>query len=141
MSALYRLVYTSFRNPECDEKEIINILNSCKKNNPKRNITGILLHADKRFIQYLEGSKEDVEELYQLIEKDRRHTSISKRNFELIDKRVFPSWEMGYKNMDNVLFNTDATKKDGETFNKLIKAELNFDDNAMRILQLFFKMS
>ncbi|MFK7953488.1 MAG: BLUF domain-containing protein [Ekhidna sp.] len=141
MSALYRLIYTSFRKAECDEEEIEKILASCKKNNPKRNITGILLHADKRFIQYLEGSKKDVEELYQLIEKDNRHTSISRRNFELINERVFPSWEMGYKDMDNVVFNTDATKKDGEIFNKLITAELNFDDNAMRILQIFFKMN
>lgn len=141
MSSLYRLIYTSFRLPACNEKEIDNILASCKKNNPKRDITGILLHSEKRFIQYIEGSKEEVEELYQLIQGDPRHTSVNKRNFEPIDKRIFPSWEMGYKDMDMVKFNTDARQKDQKAFNEIIKAEMDFNDNAMRILQLFFEMA
>ena len=57
MSDLYRLVYTSFRKPKCDDGEIKNILDACKRNNPRRNITGILMHSDSRFIQYIEGSK------------------------------------------------------------------------------------
>ncbi|WP_420576523.1 BLUF domain-containing protein [Ekhidna sp.] len=141
MSTLYRLVYTSFRKPECDENEIQNILQSCKKNNPGRDITGVLLHSDKRFIQYIEGSKEEVEQLYDLISDDPRHTSINQRNFEAINDRLFPSWEMGYKDIDKVSFNTDASTEDQKTFNGIIKGELDFDDNALRILQLFFKMA
>ncbi|MEQ9466801.1 MAG: BLUF domain-containing protein [Ekhidna sp.] len=141
MSSLYRLIYTSFRKPECNEHEIQNILASCKKNNPKRDITGILLHSDKRFIQYIEGNKDEVVELYELIKKDSRHTSVNQRNFEAIDDRIFPSWEMGYKDLDMVQFNTDASVADQKTFNGIIKGELDFDDNALRILQLFFKMA
>jgi hypothetical protein len=141
MSSLYRLVYTSFRKPNCDEKEIENILDSCKKNNPNRNITGVLLHSDKRFIQYIEGSKDEVQELYELIKDDPRHTSVNQRNFEPIDERIFPSWEMGYKDVDQIQFDTEASNINQKAFNRLIKGELDFDDNAMRILQLFFKMA
>lgn len=141
MSNLYRLVYTSFRKNDCDESEIDKILESCRKNNPRRNITGILLHSDKRFIQYMEGAKDDVLELYNLIEEDDRHTSVNQRSFESIEQRVFPSWEMGYKDVDQIEFNTDASTADQKTFNSLIRDELDFDDNAMRILQLFFKMA
>ncbi|WP_436514553.1 BLUF domain-containing protein [Ekhidna sp. To15] len=141
MSSLHRLVYTSFRKPNCDEKEIQNILESCKKNNPQRDITGILLHSDKRFIQYIEGQKDDVLELYNLIKDDDRHTSVNQRNLEPINKRIFPSWEMGYKDVDKIEFDTEASAQDQKTFNMLIKDELDFDDNALRILQLFFKMA
>ncbi|WP_425389556.1 BLUF domain-containing protein [Ekhidna sp.] len=141
MSSLYRLIYTSFRKPECDEEEIDNILSACKKNNPGRNVTGVLLHSDKRFIQYIEGEKDEVLDLYELIKDDPRHTSVNQRNFEPIANRIFPSWEMGYKDVDKIAFDTDASSINEKTFNRLIKGELDFDDNAMRILQLFFKMA
>lgn len=141
MSTLYRLVYTSFRKPECNEKEIENILNACKKNNPGRDVTGVLLHSEKRFIQYIEGEKDQVLDLYELIKDDPRHTSLNKRNFEPISERIFPSWEMGYKDVDHVQFDTEASSLNQRTFNRLIKGELDFDDNAVRILQLFFKMA
>ena len=141
MSTLYRLVYTSFRKPACDENEIQNILASCKKNNPGREITGVLLHSDKRFIQYMEGDKEEVLSLYELIKDDPRHTSVNQRDFGPIDERIFPSWEMGFKDVDKVEFDTETSDSDKATFNGLIKGELDFDDNALRTLQLFFKMA
>lgn len=142
MSNLYRLVYTSFRNPECNDHEIKKILESCKKNNPGRNVTGVLIHSDSRFIQYIEGAENDVEDLFELIKKDSRHTAISRRNFEAIDKRVFPSWEMGFKDVskNEIEFNTDITSEDKKTFDELIKGELDFTNSAMRLLQVFFKM-
>ncbi len=130
MNKLYRLVYTSFRKSNCDEKEIQNILESCKKNNPSRNITGILLHSDKRFIQYIEGEKDDVLELYELIKNDSRHTSVNQRDFKQISERIFPSWEMGYKDVDTIQFQTEAAEVDQKAFNGLINGNLNFDHNA-----------
>ncbi len=141
MSSLYRLVYTSFRKPHCDQKEIENILNSCKRNNSQNMITGVLLHSNSRFIQYLEGQKDDIRALFDLIKDDPRHTSVSERNFESIKERVFPTWEMGYKDLGRMQFNTNALKEEKEIFNNIINADLDFDDNAMRIVQLFFKMA
>lgn len=141
MDQLYRLVYTSFRKPECDEKEIENILKACQRNNPQRKVTGILMHSKNRFIQYIEGNEQDVTALYELIKGDPRHTSVNRRNFEPIDKRMFPSWEMGYKNVDELAFNTAVSGSDKQVFDGLINNELNLDDQGMRILQLFFSMS
>lgn len=143
MSNLYRLVYTSFRKPACDEAAIENILASCKRNNPGRNITGILMHSNNRFIQYIEGDRNQVEKLYELIKDDPRHTSVNKRNFEQINERVFPSWEMGYKDLssDNIEFQTEIKNQDEATFNQLINNELDFNNEGMKVLQLFFKMA
>ena len=141
MSDLYRLVYTSFRKSSCTKKEIEKILEACKRNNPSRGVTGILLHSSNRFIQYIEGSKENVEDLYELIKDDPRHTSINKRSFESIEKRLFPSWEMGYRDVENgqITFQTEATKVDRKKFDGIIKGELDFDNDGLRVLQLFFR--
>jgi hypothetical protein len=143
MSDLYRLVYTSFRNHKCDDLEISKILDACKRNNPQRGVTGILMHSDSRFIQYIEGGKSEILGLFELIKDDPRHTSVSQRNFEKIDARMFPSWEMGFKDIskESIAFNTEVSDQDKNIFEGLIKGELDFDNSGMRLLQLFFKMN
>ena len=137
---LYRLVYTSFR--KCDDKGVSKILESCKRNNAKKAITGILLHSNRRFIQYLEGDRDEILSLYERIKSDPRHTSVLRRNFELIKERVFPSWEMGYKDIsdEKLKFNTEAKNEDYKKFEKLLEGEINLDDEGLRVLQLFFKI-
>lgn len=141
MTSLYRLVYTSFRKPVCNEEEIQNILAACKRNNPGRGVTGILLHSSSRFIQYMEGTQQNVQELYELIKKDTRHTSINRRSFEPIPDRIFPSWEMGYKDMEteSLELHTEALPEDKEKFVGLLNADLDFDNDGLRVLQLFFR--
>lgn len=141
MSDLYRLVYTSFRKSNCTDEEIENILASCKKNNPGRDVTGVLIHSENRFIQYMEGPKERVEELYTLKQTDPRHTSVNKRNFEPIKERVFPSWEMGYKNVsgNGVTLQSDVSESDKKSFDKTLNGEIDFNDHGMRLLNMFFK--
>lgn len=97
MRDLYRLVYTSFRKPSCDEKAIQDILQACKRNNPGRGVTGILLHSKNRFIQYMEGEKEHVEALYNLIKDDPRHTSVNRRSLIQSMKGHFRAGKWGIK--------------------------------------------
>ncbi len=141
MSDLYRLVYTSFRKDSCNALEIKKILEACQENNAKSGITGILLHSNSRFIQYMEGPKENIESLFKLIKEDPRHTSINQRSFEQIDQRIFPSWEMGFKDFSdkNIEYHTDISTEDKVVFEQLIGGELDFKNDGVRILQLFFK--
>ena len=57
---LYQLVYTSARNAKCDENEITSIVAACQRNNPGKDITGVLLYSDNRFLQYLEGNANEI---------------------------------------------------------------------------------
>ncbi|NQZ76279.1 MAG: BLUF domain-containing protein [Ekhidna sp.] len=138
MTNLYRLVYTSVRKSSCSDEEIEKILDSCKKNNPSRDVTGILMHKKNRFIQYVEGSKENVELLYDKIKDDPRHTAVNQRCFERIEQREFPSWEMGYKNLTGDLQFQTQTQANKDTFDKIMDAKLDFDNEGLRLLQLFF---
>lgn len=141
MSDLYRLVYTSFRSAECDDMAIQDILTSCKKNNPKREVTGLLLHSDNRFLQYMEGNKAEVEALYTLIQSDPRHSNIQQRNFEPITDRVFPSWEMGYKDVSSkeLVLYAELSSEDKQLIQRLIEGEVDFSNDGIRALQLFYR--
>lgn len=142
MSDLYKLVYTSSRRPHCDEQEIQNILSACQRNNPHKDITGILLHCKNRFFQYLEGDKDAIMALYNRIKTDHRHGGVNMRYYGPITERLFPSWEMGYKDLDEELrFNTDVSSKDEEIFKALVEEESYSDTAGLRILKLFFEMA
>ena len=142
MSNLYKLVYTSSRRPHCDEQEIQNILNSCKKNNLGKNITGILLHSDRRFLQYLEGDKDEIMALYECIKQDKRHGGVNLRYYSPIDERIFPSWQMGYKDLDQQLdFHTDVNSSDKAIFRKMIEDQDYSEIEGLRVMKLFFEMA
>lgn len=143
MSPLYKLIYTSSRRSNCDASEIENILASCRRNNPSKNITGVLLHSDHRFIQYLEGDKEEIMSLFEAIKKDDRHGGVNLRYYTPIEKRIFPSWHMGYKNVDknSTVFQTSITKEDQAIFQKLIENQDQSEIEGMRVLRLFFEMA
>lgn len=143
MENLYRLIYTSSRRPKCDEAEINNILNSCLENNPHKNISGILLHSEKRFVQYLEGDKDKIMELFEHIKKDTRHGGVNLRDYSPITEKKFPSWNMGYKDIKKNTsdFNTNINTEDRVIFEKLIQDKEDFNEKGIRILKLFFEMA
>ncbi|MEQ8237948.1 MAG: BLUF domain-containing protein [Cyclobacteriaceae bacterium] len=139
---LHRLIYTSFRTPYCTDEEIDNILISCERNNPSKLLTGILLHSKKRFIQYLEGDKTFVLNLYNKIKEDKRHAGVSLRKYEPIEERIFPSWNMGYKdvNTDLLEFNSKVTGKELMQFENILYGEPMTNDDA-KLLKLFFEIN
>ncbi len=143
MTNLYRLVYTSFRKPECTDEEIDKILQACKKNNPAIDMTGVLLHSDKRFIQYIEGDKAQVESLFEHIKTDDRHASVNQRAFDPIDERLFPSWEMGYKDLSSGKLNleTNSSAETKASFDKLFDQNELSDDYGLRLLKIFDRVN
>lgn len=137
---LYQLVYSSTRTAKCTDEEIQKILASCKKNNPGKDITGVLLHSENNFIQYLEGSK-DIIRLYDLIKTDPRHTRVVMLSYAPIQERIFPAWHMGYKNIsrESIEFMTDGNEDEKRIFTSLIKGEEQTNNNAVNLLVKFFK--
>lgn len=137
---LYQLVYTSRKNSTCTETEIEKILESCKRNNPDKDITGVLLHSDDNFIQYLEGSK-DIIKLYDLIKEDSRHKNVVLLSYGPLKERVFPTWHMGYKNVprEKLEFMTEGNTADKKVFESIIKGEKQNDVSAINLIVKFFK--
>jgi hypothetical protein len=94
---------SQFRYP--DLRDIIDI---SVANNKKLGVTGLLCYRERNFLQFLEGEKDVVEELYDKIKQDPRHTGVSTMLSEPIEKRVFDKWYMALRNVDDF----EAEEKD-----------------------------
>lgn len=96
---MIHLVYVSSASREMGEEELLHLLEQSRNRNKRQNVTGMLLYIGGNFFQVLEGSNEDVEEIYECITKDQRNKGniiILKEN---INERTFSGWSMGFKHL------------------------------------------
>ena len=102
MSNLIRLVYASTAtNPGNTDLGMIQvdvgrILMQSRKNNPRQQIGGVLYFSNNYFFQCLEGSQEAVNQLYNKIAEDPRHTNVQSLSVKRISERYFTNWSMKY---------------------------------------------
>lgn len=73
-----------------------NILDTSRKNNSMRNITGSLFFDGMNFTQFLEGSLSDILPLFEIIKNDSRHINVILLHKVPIKERRFGSWSMQY---------------------------------------------
>jgi len=81
-------------------QELLEILRKSHENNRELDITGMLLYKGGNFMQVLEGSEENVDSLYEVIQKDSRHKDVFTISRETVEERQFSNWEMAFTNLD-----------------------------------------
>lgn len=137
---LSQLVYVSNRKPNCTDAEIGKILDSCKKNNPALDITGVLLYSDTKFIQLVEGESKVIMALYDKIKLDPRHSSPFMISYNPIKEKAFPSWHMGTKKFSGnaVDFKTDISADDKKIFGNLLNGKEQEGQKILNIIKKFF---
>ncbi len=138
MSQLISLIYASSANKMFSEAELVELLKISRENNKRLDITGMLLYKDGNFIQVIEGPEEAVNQLYQKILGDPRHTNIMMLGKQPIPERQFASWAMGFRNIDKL------TAAELEGFSSFMDADFtpaSFKDNPIRayVMLLNFK--
>jgi hypothetical protein len=90
------LTYLSTAMEPFTEAELLELLETSRRNNHGAGLTGMLLYADGHFIQTLEGDRDDVEATFARISSDPRHRDILVALRDEVDDRVFPQWSMGF---------------------------------------------
>jgi len=100
MSDLGHIAYVSFSHKPLENSELESLLVEIRKKNKLQNITGLLLYNDQSFIQVVEGEISRLRKLFERISRDGRHENIVKLVEEPIEKRAFPNWSMGFKNIN-----------------------------------------
>jgi hypothetical protein len=93
---LYQLVYSSVATEAMPKSKLYKILHGARAANAIANVTGLLVFAEGKFLQVLEGQKEVVCALMQKISMDHRHNNVRVVTEQAIDTRIFPSWKMAY---------------------------------------------
>jgi hypothetical protein len=92
----YAICYVSSAN-DLLNFEIKELLSSTTNKNLKNNISGILLHNAGNFLQYMEGTKKEVQALYHNhIAKDTRHKDPIVLIEKDIDHRYFDGYDSGF---------------------------------------------
>ena len=95
------ILYLSKASKDCHNSDISDILKISRTNNATKGVTGILVHKNREFLQYIEGPEDIVKPLYVKIANDPRHEGIKTVEEGKIEERVFPNWEMGFANEIN----------------------------------------
>jgi len=105
---IYYLAYFSKATRLMHEEDLTYLLEESRAWNETHNLTGMLVYLQGRFIsqvegrfmQVLEGTEHDVEEIFQKIQKDPRHHQILVLKRDFIEQRYFKTWEMGFESVD-----------------------------------------
>lgn len=92
--ALYQLLYVSQRAADFTTQDFTQMLDRARAFNDENNLTGMLMHSDTHFFQYLEGERDDVLALYKKIKNDPRHHSVITISSGNIEHRAFSEWSM-----------------------------------------------
>ena len=94
-SPVFRLIYRSRSKLASEDRagELGGIFTIARRNNKGLGITGALLVTEHAFAQTLEGDEHAVRGLFERIERDPRHESISVLE-ERVAERLFGRWAM-----------------------------------------------
>ena len=98
MEKIYKIFYVSkaqIPNHDCAEM----IANQSSINNSALSITGILFYDGEHFCQHIEGEKENVDFLFDKIQKDDRHKELLVMEKGFIGDRKYEEWNMKYQEL------------------------------------------
>lgn len=92
-------LYTSRASSRFGPADLAPMLKVSRAKNWLRNLTGILLYQDGRFLHYLEGPADDVDERMGRIRVDPRHFQITMLAEQQPAARLFPRWTMAFTSL------------------------------------------
>ena len=105
----HHIAYVSLSCFPLDAKLLSDILEVSVRNNERDGISGVLMYHDNLFFQILEGEEWLVQQCYDRICGDPRHSAISLILDGAIEARSFPGWLMGYVGPDEIGEHTNET--------------------------------
>ncbi|MBL7844563.1 MAG: BLUF domain-containing protein [Cyclobacteriaceae bacterium] len=135
---MYHLVYTSHATHPLTPEDLIELLRESRANNKACHITGMLLYLNGKFIQILEGKKEDVIRIYANICLDKRHHRVIMIMEGNSPNRIFNDWSMGFKMLSHSEFEDITGFKDIDHFFNENKAK-DKGNLLYTFLTLFYK--
>ncbi|WP_206057538.1 EAL domain-containing protein [Nitrincola schmidtii] len=113
-SPLSFLIYISRPVDDAQTEQFQQIAEKATYSNRLVGVTGRLILLDGAFIQYLEGKEIIINQLFQKICHDTRHTDVTLLMNGNIDQRLFMDWYMGFHRLDKSYLLNAAGVKTGK---------------------------
>ena len=102
-SLLYNVVYCSRAAASVDDATVDRIIETSRRRNHERHITGLLVFGSGIFFQWLEGPRDPVTQLMTTLKADPRHESVlSLSESEEVRERLFSDWDMERVSPDDI---------------------------------------
>jgi hypothetical protein len=101
MQSLEHLIYASVAAAPFEASQLAELLQKSRASNERLGLTGMLLHSDSdgSFFQVLEGEAAAIDQLYQKLLLDKRHSHLTVIIREPIAERSFADWSMGFSSV------------------------------------------
>ncbi|WP_162910612.1 BLUF domain-containing protein [Hymenobacter oligotrophus] len=96
---MHHIVYQSTAVEPFSAEALWVMLDHARRKNRRIGITGLLLYSNGNILQILEGEEPVVQELYEAIQHDVRHTNVITLADGPIENRMFSDWTMGFQNV------------------------------------------
>jgi hypothetical protein len=93
---MVQIVYVSAAANPFTVAELNTLLARARDRNSVYQVTGMLLYHNGSFLQVLEGAESSVDLIYASIERDKRHRNAKVLHRQLMPRREFPDWSMGF---------------------------------------------
>lgn len=139
---MIQLIYISQTVKPFSSDELLSLLKTCRKNNTRQDITGVLLYYNECFIQVLEGEEKIVEQAFERIKKDPRHTNVTVLKKKYISEREFGDWSMGFEELsEKQLAELNIEGLNDFFSNKPGTRDPSLNQNLIGSLLKFFKKS
>jgi hypothetical protein len=135
---LYSLIYGSFSTEQFDrdkDEALKNISKASRYTNTNLNITGMLLYDGTFFLQYLEGTKEEVKQIYSVISSDHRHRNLFVLNEGELGDRHFPHWAMKINEIQSI--DLETLKVNYNWRNLILSTKNNNEISFSKLLNVF----
>jgi hypothetical protein len=113
---MFSLIYRSVAEESFSNSAVYQMLSAARDLNAEHDITGCLLFHNGRFLQLLEGEKEQVYRLFSLIESDPRHINIEVIQTEEKAERLFNKWSMAFYDYGNLALSAQIKLAQIDTF-------------------------
>ena len=104
------VMYTSFSKSKISSEDLRELLSKSREWNSRENISGLLIYRFNKefnrgnFLQLVEGPKKSIIKVWPRISRDSRHHTITVLEEGTYDQRIFPTWSMGFKNLNDQYF-------------------------------------
>ena len=135
-SKIYYLTYASRASNQISYNEIRGILLKSRSNNPIQKISGLLIYKCGHFMQYLEGDEDNVNQLFEKIKCDSRHSEVLILKTGFQEMRQFADWGMAFRCPDKP-YDERFTEPSEIAFTDAALSK--YSTNAMMLLHLFDK--
>lgn len=93
---LVRLIYASRLREPLAKPDIQQILAASLRRNNALAVTGYLCVSPTHALQCLEGPRDSVNSVYNLVTADKRHHDVTLLRYVEPWRRLFPVWDMGF---------------------------------------------